>query len=140
MALKAEKIDTWAAALEDKPGALAAKLEALSRAGVNVEFLLARRAPDKPGGGVVFVTPIKGAAGIRAAKAAGFVKTNTLHAVRLAGPDKKGLGAKITRRLADRRLNLRGLSAAVTGRIFVAHLALDTAAAAAKAMRILRAL
>ena len=49
MALKVQRVDTWAASLEDEPGSLAAKLEALSSAGVNLEFVIARRAPDKPG-------------------------------------------------------------------------------------------
>ncbi len=140
MALKIQKVDTWAAALEDKPGGLATKLDALAKAGVNLEFLIARRAPDKPGKGVVFVTPISGAAEIRAAKAAGFAKTNSLHTLRVEGADKKGACAKITQKLADGRLNLRGLSAAAINKRFVAHLALDTAANAAKAARVLRAM
>ena len=140
MALKIQRVDTWAAPLEDKPGELAAKLKGLAQAGVNLEFVIARRAPDKPGEGVVFVTPINGAAGTRAARAAGFIKTNSLHTVRIEGADKKGEGTKITQALAEQGLNLRGLSAAAVSKKFIAHLALDTAADAAKAVRILRAL
>lgn len=140
MALKIQRVDTWAAPLEDKPGELAAKLKGLAQAGVNLEFVIARRAPDKPGKGVVFVTPIKGAAGTRAARTAGFMKTDSLHTVRIEGADKKGEGTKITQALAEQGLNLRGLSAAAVSKKFIAHLALDTAADAAKAVRILRAL
>ena len=140
MALKIQRVDTWAAPLEDRPGELAAKLKSLAQAGVNLEFVIARRAPDKPGEGVVFVTPIKGAAGTRAARTAGFIKTNSLHTVRIEGADKKGEGTKITQALAEQGLNLRGLSAAAVSKKFIAHLALDTAADAAKAVRILRAL
>ena len=140
MTLKVQRVDTWAAPLEDKPGRLAEKLKVLAEAGVNLEFLIARRAPDRPGKGVVFVTPITGAAGCRAAKAAGFRKTESLHTVRLEGPDKKGEGVKITEALADQGLNLRGLSAAAIKKKFVANLALDSAADAAKAVRLLRAL
>ena len=140
MALKIQRVDTWAASLEDTPGELAAKLNALADAGENLEFVIARRAPDKPGKGVVFVTPNKGAAGVRAAKAVGFMKTDSLHTVRLEGADKKGVGAKITQVLAANGLNLRGLSAAAISKKFVAHLALDTAADAAKAAGILRKL
>jgi hypothetical protein len=46
-------VETWAAPLEDKPGGLAEKLSALADAGVNLEFVIARRASDKPGTGVV---------------------------------------------------------------------------------------
>lgn len=39
MALKVERVDAWAAPLEDKPGSLAAKLAALADAGINLEYL-----------------------------------------------------------------------------------------------------
>lgn len=140
MPLKVERVETWAATIKDQPGGLADKLEALAGAGVNLEFVIARRAPDKPGTGVVFVTPIKGAAGARAARQIGFAKTQNLHCVRIEGPDKKGMGATITRVLAAQGLNLRGLSAAAMSKKFVAHVALDTTANAAKAAAILRRL
>ncbi len=138
--MKAQRVDTWAAAIEDRPGGLSAKLAALAAAKVNLEFVIARRAPDKPGTGVVFVTPIRGARQRRAAIAAGFTKTTKLHTVRVEGADKPGEGARLARALADQRVNLRGLSAAAIGRRFVAHIALDTSAAAAKAMRTVRGL
>ena len=138
MTLKAERVDTWAASIEDKPGSLAAKLNALASAGANLEFVIARRAPDKAGTGVVFVTPITGAKASRAAREAGFAKTLSLHTVRVEGSDKPGQGASITRVLAEKGLNLRGLSAAAIGKKFVAHIALDTTSDAAMAVRALR--
>lgn len=138
--MKTERVDTWAASMKDKSGALAAKLKALSAAGVNLEFVIARRAPDKPGTGVVFVTPIKGAKQVRAAKAAGFHKTTNLHTVRVEGPDGRGRGARIVQTLADKGLNLRGLSAAAIAKKFVCHIAVDSGADAAKAVRILKSL
>jgi hypothetical protein len=138
--MKAQRVDTWAAAIEDKPGGLAAKLQALAAAGVNLEFVIARRTPDKPEAAVVFVTPIKGAKQSRAAEAAGFKKTENLHAVRVEGADKPGQGSRLAQALAGQGLNLRGLSAAALGKKFVCHVALDTEADAAKATRILRGL
>ena len=138
--MKAKRVDTWAAAIKDKPGSLAAKLKTLSAGGVNLEFVIARRAPDKPGTGVVFVTPIKGLKQSRAAGAAGFKKTRSLHAVRLEGANKRGQGARLAQALSDSGLNLRGLSAAAIGNKFVCHVALDTEADATQAMRILRGL
>lgn len=140
MALKIQKVDTWSASLEDQPGGLAAKLEALAKAGVNLEFVIGRRAPDKPGQGVVFVTPIKGPTQVRAAKVVGFMKTESLHTVRVEGADKRGIGATITRTLAAKGLNLRGLSGAAINKKFVAHIALDTNGDAKKAIRALRTL
>ncbi len=124
--------------MKDKPGALSAKLKALSAAGVNLEFVIARRAPEKPGTGVVFVTPIKGAKQVRAAKAAGFRKARNLCTVRVEGPDGRGRGARIVQALAEKGLNLRGLSAAAIAKKFVCHLAVDSGADAAKIVRILK--
>jgi hypothetical protein len=140
MALKAERVETWAASLKDEPGSLADKFSVLTTAGVNLEFVIARRTPEKSRQGVVFVTPIKGSAASRAARKAGFAKTNSLHTVRIEGPDKKGQGTRITQALAQSGLNLRGLSAAAIGNKFVTHIALDGPADAAKAVRILKAL
>ena len=49
MALKAERVDTWAAPIQDRSGSLARKLNALTGAGANLEFAIARRASDQPG-------------------------------------------------------------------------------------------
>jgi hypothetical protein len=140
MKLKVNRQDVWAASLVDQPGGLAAKLAALDKADANLEFLIARRTPDKPGQGVVFLTPLKGAAQRKAAERAGFMKTESLHSVRVEGPDRPGFGAKITAALAAAGVNLRGLSAAAIGKRFVAYLALDSAEDAAKAIRMLKRL
>ncbi|MBN1420007.1 MAG: amino acid-binding protein [Planctomycetes bacterium] len=138
MALKVTRVKVWAAAMQDRPGNLADKLGALAKAGVNLEFVVARRAPDRPGTGVVFATPIEGAAQVEAAKAAGFAQTDSLHSVRIEGPDTPGLGAKLTRALADGGINLRGLSAAAIGNSMICHLALDSTGDADKAIEILK--
>lgn len=140
MALKVTRVDTWAAAIEDQPGGLAAKLSALATGKVNLEFVIARREPARPGTGVVFVTPVKGASQIRAARQAGFAKTTNLHTVRVQGTDRAGEGARIASALARAGLNLRGLAAAAIGRTYVTHIALDTAADAARAVQALKRL
>jgi len=140
MKVKVSKTDVWVAAMEDRPGGLAELLEVLADAGANLEFIISRRSPEKPGRGVVFVTPIKGLRQVKAARAAGFKKTGSLHSLRIEGADQPGLGAKITTLLARRGINLRGLSAAAFGRQFVCHLALDTAAAATKAVKALKSI
>jgi hypothetical protein len=137
MPLKVERVDTWAASIEDKPGSLAAKLNALAGAGVNLEFVIARRAPEKKGSGVVFVTPIAGAAQSRVAREIGFTKSESLHTLRIEGPNKAGYGLNIVEALAAKGLNLRGFSAAAIGNKFVAHVALDSKADVTKAVRAL---
>ncbi|OGQ51485.1 MAG: amino acid-binding protein [Deltaproteobacteria bacterium RIFCSPLOWO2_02_FULL_57_26] len=132
------KIDVWAAEIEDRPGGLAEKLEALAKAGASLEFIISRRAPDKPGKGVVFLTPVRGAKQTRAAIDAGLGTTDSLHSLRVEGPDRPGLGTKMTRALADAGINLRGLSAAALGRKSVAYFAFDSADDAANAIKLLR--
>jgi len=140
MALNVRRVDVWVGSIEDRPGGLAEKLQALADAGAQLEFVIARRAPEKPGTGVVFLTPLKGTRQLKAAKAAGLKKSKSLRSVRVMGPDKPGMGAKITAALAEAGINLRGLSAAAIGRRFVMHIAVDKPADATKAMRILKAL
>jgi hypothetical protein len=138
MAYTIEKVDVWAGPIEDRPGGLARVLEGLGAAKVNLEFVIARRAPDKPGQAVLFTSPIRGAAQSKAARAAGLSKAQSLHSVRLAGPDKQGLGVKITRALADAGVNLRGLSAAAVKGCCVVYFAFDSAADATKARQLLK--
>ncbi len=138
MAYTIQKVDVWAGEIEDRPGGLAEKLEALTHAGANFEFMISRRAPEKPGTGVVFLTPIKGAGQKKAAAAAGLNTTDTLHSVRVEGPDRPGLGAKASRALADAGINLRGVSAAALGRRSVTYFAFDGASDAANAIKILK--
>lgn len=138
MKMKISREDVWAASLVDRPGGLADKLETLAKGKVSLHFVIARREASKPGTGVVFVTPIAGAAGIRAARKAGFVKTKSLHSLRLECADRPGLGARLTRTLAEAGINLRGLSAAAIGRQCVVHLAFDRSTDANKAARVLK--
>jgi len=138
MAYSVKKVEVWAGEIADCPGGLADKIQSLSNAGANLEFLIARRAADKPGTGVVFVTPIKGAKQKNAAQGTGFALTDSLHSVRVDGPDKAGLGGKMTKAVADAGINLRGLSAAALGRRSVSYLAFDSAADADSAVGILR--
>jgi hypothetical protein len=138
MPLKVERVDTWAASIEDKPGGLAAKLNALTGAGVNLEFVVARRAPESKGVGVAFVTPIKGARQTRVAREVGFNKTRNLHTIRIEGPNKPGHGLNILEALGAAGVDLRGFTAAALGNRFVAHVAVESATDAAKAVRILR--
>lgn len=138
MKLNVRRVNVWAAGIEDQPGGLAKKLSALAEAGCDLEFVIARRAPDKPGKGVLFLTPVTGQRQIRAARKLGFLRTKSLHSLRVEGSDKPGAGARVTGALAEAGVNLRGLSAAVVGRKFILYVALDTAKEAARATRILK--
>jgi len=139
MALKVKGVDVWVASIQDRPGAVAEKLQGLADAGAQLEFVISRRSPERPGTGVVFLTPLRGARQTAAAAQLEFRKT-THSSIRIEGADKPGMGAKITEALAAGGINLRGVSAAAIGKRFVAYIALDTPADAAKAIRILKKL
>ena len=133
-----ERVDVWAATIEDKPGGLAKILTGLKDAGADLDFVIARRAPEKPGTGVVFVTPLRGDREVAAASTLGFNVTSSLKSLRIEGENKPGVASALTNRLADAGINLHGLSAAVIGTKFIIYISLDNAEDAAKAAKILK--
>ncbi|WP_316151537.1 ACT domain-containing protein [Cupriavidus sp. BIC8F] len=132
-----ERVDVWAASIPDRPGGLADALAALRDAGADLQFIVARRT-EEAGKGIVFVTPLQGDKEVRAAAQVGFNVTHSLHSLRVVGPDRPGAAADLTQQLAVAGINLRGFSASVLGRQYVAFLALDSEADAAKAEAILK--
>ena len=126
MAYEVTKEDVWVAEIEDRSGAVAEKLEALSRVGVNLEFVIARRAPDKPGKGVVFMAPFRGEESVRAALQAGLSQWTSAATLRIEGPDRSGLGALIAWTVANEGVSLRGISGAKLGERSVFYLAFDS--------------
>jgi hypothetical protein len=137
MELYLEHVDVWAATIPDKPGGLAGVLTTLAEAGADLQSVIARRGPEGSGSGVVFVTPLKADREIDAAALAGFNIAQTLHSVRIVGPDRPGMAAKVLQKLADNGLNLRGFSAASLDKQFIAHVAVDSLEDANKAIAIL---
>ena len=138
MPYRVTKVDIWTGTSRDRPGGLAGKLEALSRGGANLEFVLSRRVPDRPGRGVVFIAPVKGAAQARAARKAGLRRATNLRSLKVVGPDRKGLGARITRALANAGINLRGLSAVAQRRQIMVYIAFDKGPGATRSIPILK--
>ena len=140
MALKVTKTDVWSAEITDQPGGLAACLDKIAGAGANLDCLIARRQPDKPGTGLVFLTPLKGKKTQVAATAAGFRTSQRIATLKVEGADRPGLGAKIARAVGDAGVSMRGTSAMVIGRKFVCYLGFDDGAAAQQAAVAIKAL
>ncbi len=134
----AEHEEVWVASVQDKPGALGNKLGALAEAGADLGFIIARRSPEKPGTGVVFVTPLRGDREIDTATEEGFSVSNHLHSVRVEGRNEPGIAARVTQQIGQAGLNLRGFSGALIGTQFVLHLAFDSAEASQKALAVLQ--
>ena len=140
MAIKASRNDVWMTVIDDRAGGAAEKLEALAKAGADLEVVFARRTPEHPGQGILFAGPIEGAKVKRAAEEAGFKRAENIHGVRVEGSDKPGLGAKLARCLADSGISFRGIQAEVVGKNFLSFIALDSEDDAAKAVKALRKL
>ncbi len=138
MNVNAELEEVWVASVEDKPGALGNKLAALAEAGADLGFIIARRSPEKPGTGVVFVTPLRGDREIDAATEEGFAVSSHLHSLQVEGRNEPGIAARVAQKIGQAGLNLRGFSGAVIGTQYVLHLGFDTAEAAQKAIAVLK--
>jgi hypothetical protein len=138
MDLIVKRVNVWAASIRDEAGGLSHLLTGLRDAGADLDFVIARRAAEKPGTGVVFVTPLRGDREVAAAADLGFNVTNSVHSVRVQGENKPGVTAELTQKLAAANINLRGLSVAVIGARFILYIGLDSAADAAKAVNILQ--
>ena len=109
MAYRVEKVEVWLGYLKDQPGELAGVLEVLNTAGASLEFLFGRGTAAGPA--VCFLAPLKGGPQLRAAKKLGLAKSGRTRSLRITGPDKRGIGVKITRALGEAGINIRGFSA-----------------------------
>ena len=59
MAWAVNEVNVWAASIQDRPGGLAEKLDALASAGTNLEFVIARRRPTSRGPGLCLSRPLR---------------------------------------------------------------------------------
>lgn len=138
MNLVVERVEVWAASIDDKPGSLANILTSLREAGADLNFVLARRTPEAPGKSVVFVTPLRGDAELEAAATLGFNPTGRVYSVCVEGENKPGVAAELASLLAAASINLRGFSAGVIGTRFILYIGLDSAEDAEKAISVFR--
>jgi len=138
MALKVSKAEVWTTTIEDRTGGAADKIEPLTRAGADFEFVFARRTPEQPGRGLCMVAPVKGKKVVAAATATGFTRAPDITALRMEGGNKAGSAARMMRALAGEGISFRGLSAAAVGTKFVGYVAFDNAADAERAAKVLK--
>jgi hypothetical protein len=137
MAAKIQKVDVWSAEIPDRAGALDTVLGPLAAAGADLSFLVARRQPDKPGLGIVFLGGLKGAKQTSAAQKVGLSKPTDVTGLIVEVANKPGLAHKLVERLAAAGISMRGMLACVTGTKCVMQLAFDTTADRDKAAKLL---
>jgi len=138
MDLLVNHVDVWAASTADKPGGISGILKGLYEAGADLDFVIARRAPDNPGTGVVFLTPIRGDREVEAASTLGFNLTSSVDSVRVEGDNVSGAAARLAELIADAGINIRGFSVAVIGPRYIAYIGFDSSSDAEKAAKIIQ--
>lgn len=138
MELMVERADVWVAGIPDQAGGLARVLAGLKEAGADLDMIVARRSPEKPGTGVVFVTPLRGDREVNAAATLGFDVVRSVKSLRVEGENRPGIAAELAQLLAAQGLNLRGLTATVLGARFILYISFDSDPDAAKAANLLQ--
>lgn len=137
MEFNLDRVQVWSTEFPDRLGGAASVLEPLAQAGANLEFILSRRMPQKPGHGELYVAPITGPVQTKAAHAVNLHHAHDLVLLRIRGKDRPGLGHFLASSLANAGLNLQSLTmAAIDGR-FVAYVACDNPEDTARAIQAL---
>ena len=103
MGFKLDRVHVWSGEVVDRAGGVAAKLAALAQANANLEFILTRRQPDRPGTGMLYVAPVTGPIQVRAARAAGLAETGDPIVLHVEGDNEAGLAHRLTQNLGTCR-------------------------------------
>ncbi len=137
MSFRMVRVHVWSGEVDDKPGGAASKLALLAQAGANLEYVFTKRLGDKPGKGVLYVTPVTGPTQVAAARAAGLAETNNPIVHRIEGINEVGLASRLTQAWAMAGISFQGLTMAAVGDTFVGFAAFDSIADANRAAQIL---
>jgi hypothetical protein len=106
MSLKVTKMDVWSGEIQDqREDWRAGVLRRLAEANADLEMVVARRQPDKPGAGIVFLAPVKGRKATAAVAAASLRQAPGVAALRVEGTESPR-----TRRKGDGTSNDLSLS------------------------------
>ena len=140
MSYSITRVSVWVGEIEDHPGALADKLEALRRAGANLEFVIVRPTAPLSSLGVLFAAPLIGKKQTETAATAGLRPTESIYGLRITGPDRPGLLAEICRALGNAGINISGVSAASLEGNAIFYLRMECDADADRATQVLQPL
>jgi hypothetical protein len=137
MAIKVKPITLWRRELENRPGALAASLEPLARAGADLQVLMAYRQPGAEDRAALELYPVSGKKAQAAAGSAGLA-ASSIPTLLVEGDNKAGTGEAIARSIADAGININFLVALVSGRKYSSVFGFETEADAKKAAALIR--
>ncbi len=140
MALRIHRVQVWSGQIPDKPGAAAAMLERLTRAGADLEFLMTRPHPSDPDASVLFLAPIKGPRPLAVAQTAGLAPARDFPMLCVESDNRPGIGAHMMGLLAVAGINLRGISISSVGDRMAAYLGFENEDSVALAVQVLATL
>ena len=124
--LKITRAEILSAEVDDEPGGLARTLKAIADYGANLDCIVSRRCPDKPGKGVVFVSAPNRKKMYETPDQAGYHTLDRIPTLKVEGSDRPGLGAELTQIIGDTGVNMRGLTANKIGHKFACFIGFDS--------------
>jgi len=137
MALSVKKVALWRRELSNRPGALAAVLEPLSRAGADLQVAMGYRFPGDESRAAIEVAPVSSRKATAAAQGAG-MQPSGIPTLMVVGDNRPGLGFAFSQGMADAGINMAFLVAQVIGGRYSACLGFESDADADRAAAIIK--
>jgi hypothetical protein len=137
MPVTVKKVALWRRELANRPGALAAVLEPLSRAGTDLQVAMGYRFPGDESRAAIEVAPVTSRKATAAAQGAG-LQPSGIPTLLVAGDNRAGLGFAISQGMADAGINMAFLVAQVVGRRYSAVFGFESDADAERAAVIIK--
>ena len=137
MAVTVKKVALWRRELENRPGALAAVLDPLARAGSDLQVAMGYRFPGNESRAAVEVAPVTSKKAAAAAQGAG-MQPSGIPTLIVAGDNRPGLGFAFAQGMADAGINMAFLVAQVIGRRYSAIFGFESDADADRAAAIIK--
>jgi len=137
MPVTVKKVALWRRDLDNRPGALAAVLEPLARAGSDLQVAMGYRFPGDESRAAVEVAPVTSRKATAAAQGAG-LQPSGIPTLIVAGDNRPGLGFALSRGMADAGINMAFLVAQVVGRRYSAVFGFESDADADRAAAIIK--
>src|SRR5687768_2573499 len=100
MPVTVKKVALWRRELDNRPGALAAVLEPLARAGTDLQVAMGYRFPGNESRAAVEVAPVTSRKATAAAQGAG-LRPSGIATLIVAGDNRPGLGFALSQGMAD---------------------------------------
>jgi len=148
MPLRIRNVQVWSGDAPERPGAAAATLERLARAGADLEFVVTRSFAPSPlslsagegAGSRIYLAPIVGPEQTNAARECGLNPDFGITVLCAEGENRPGIGFEIMSRLAVAGIHLRGISVSAVAKNFAAYMAFDSPDTATLAIQVLATL